>query len=233
MTTSGKQTRLEPELKMIPSDLRLFDNLSVSSGGQESDLSGPFSEYERSEVYIEKRKSADVQNMDIYAYFSFSQEFKSAMESVKKEIPVAIAGPDECPAAGSPRKDSKIQADLENRAARLLREIAIEFRKRSVIEDEDKKSGSALDPSKGNRKGKSKDEKKVVEEDRDDEYFDTMSGYWRMLSAYEDFQISPPYYNAFENESPHWLETKLIPFEVMENARKKCLHWLKENFQTY
>ncbi|KAL0272190.1 UNVERIFIED_CONTAM: hypothetical protein PYX00_005266 [Menopon gallinae] len=219
MTSKSKSPAQEAELfKMIPTDSGIFDNLSISSGGRESTISGPFSEYEKSEVYNEKRKSTDMQNMDIYKYFSFSEEFQSAMKSVKESS--APSDQEVFVENGSPKKESRIQLDLEKKAEGLFREIMTEYWKKSSDEEDDKKSGSSLDVPKENRKGKSKDEKKkVVEDEEEADNFDTMSGYWRMLSAYEDFRISPPDYNAYENESPHWLETKIIPFEVFPDAR--------------
>ncbi|KAK6638196.1 hypothetical protein RUM44_008624 [Polyplax serrata] len=60
--------------------------------------------------------------------------------------------------------------------------------------------------------------------------FDTMSGYWRMLSVYDTFRISAPWFDAYAEGKSHWLQTQPIPQEVLENSRQKCLNWLAENF---
>lgn len=63
--------------------------------------------------------------------------------------------------------------------------------------------------------------------------YETMSGYWRLLSVYDEFQISPPGYDAYEQDQPHWLQTRPVPLTVFEGSRKKCLEWLKKYFQNY
>lgn len=61
--------------------------------------------------------------------------------------------------------------------------------------------------------------------------YDILSGMWKMLATNcdkEKFAITPPNYNAFQLDVPHWLETEPLPWKVMDNSREKCEKWLKE-----
>lgn len=78
---------------------------------------------------------------------------------------------------------------------------------------------------------KEKTKKAVVKEE--ELAYETMSGYWRLLSVYDEFQISPPGYDAYEQDQPHWLQAIPVPLTVFEGSRKKCLEWLRKYFQNY
>nr|CAD7263523.1 unnamed protein product [Timema shepardi]CAD7575413.1 unnamed protein product [Timema californicum] len=58
---------------------------------------------------------------------------------------------------------------------------------------------------------------------------DAMEGLWRMLSAYDEFRLTQPGYDAFDQDEPHWLDQDLMPWELVEESRKKCLEWFERN----
>ncbi|KAG8296797.1 hypothetical protein J6590_093290 [Homalodisca vitripennis] len=55
---------------------------------------------------------------------------------------------------------------------------------------------------------------------------DNMSGLWNMLATYDDFFVTPPGFNLYQQDKPHWLDQEPIPWEVREKARRKCVKWL-------
>ena len=63
------------------------------------------------------------------------------------------------------------------------------------------------------------------------DYCDTSSGLWRMLSAYDDLVLSQPGYNTFGQDVKHWLESDTVPWEIMEESRRKCLEWLEKQYK--
>lgn len=67
--------------------------------------------------------------------------------------------------------------------------------------------------------------------DTDMDYCDTSSGLWRMLSAYDDLVLSQPGYNTFRQDVKHWLESDTVPWEIMEESRRKCLEWLEKQYK--
>ena len=68
--------------------------------------------------------------------------------------------------------------------------------------------------------------KSVIE---DEEFYDTSSGLWRMMSAYDDLVLTQPGYKEDRQEDTSWLETEPIPWEIMEESRSKCMKWLEKN----
>lgn len=61
--------------------------------------------------------------------------------------------------------------------------------------------------------------------------FDAQSGLWRMLSLQDTkdkFRVSSPTYNAFEQNEPHWLENPAVPWQILDQSKRKCLNWLSE-----
>jgi hypothetical protein len=67
---------------------------------------------------------------------------------------------------------------------------------------------------------------KAVDEDL--ECYDTNSGLWRMLSAYDELTLSQPGHNAFRQEEEHWLQADVVPWRIMEESRNKCLEWFEK-----
>jgi hypothetical protein len=63
------------------------------------------------------------------------------------------------------------------------------------------------------------------------DYCDTNSGLWRMLSAYDDLVLSKPGYNTFRQDVKHWLDLDTVPWEIMEESRRKCLEWLEKQYK--
>lgn len=94
--------------------------------------------------------------------------------------------------------------------------------------------GGKKDLMRGIKKLKKKEQskKKMIMKEEELAY-ETMSGYWRLLSVYDDFKISPPGFDAYELPQPHWLQTKPVPLTVFEESRKKCLEWLSKHFENY
>lgn len=63
----------------------------------------------------------------------------------------------------------------------------------------------------------------------DDEHYDTSSGLWRMLSAYDNLVLSQP--GQSYREEKHWLDTDPVPWSIMEESRNKCLEWLEKHHE--
>jgi hypothetical protein len=66
-------------------------------------------------------------------------------------------------------------------------------------------------------------------DDEDDDCYDTSSGLWRMLSAYDDLVLSQPGYSTHQQGESHWLDADTVPWRTMEESRNKCLQWLEEH----
>jgi hypothetical protein len=67
--------------------------------------------------------------------------------------------------------------------------------------------------------------------DEDDDCYDTSSGLWRMLSAYDDLVLSQPGYSTHQHGDSHWLDADTVPWRTMEESRKKCQQWLEEHIE--
>jgi hypothetical protein len=65
--------------------------------------------------------------------------------------------------------------------------------------------------------------------DEDDDCYDTSSGLWRMLSAYDYLVLTQPGQSTHEHGESHWLDAETVPWSTMEDSRNKCLQWLEEN----
>ncbi|XP_054283771.1 uncharacterized protein LOC129000711 isoform X2 [Macrosteles quadrilineatus] len=61
---------------------------------------------------------------------------------------------------------------------------------------------------------------------------DAMSGLWNMLATYDEFVVTPPGFNLYQQDKPHWLDQEPIPWEERERARRKCVKWLRNYHQT-
>lgn len=115
------------------------------------------------------------------------------------------------------------------------------FKSKKFIPDDKKTWEDIKDEILGGKKDLAKEIKKIHKKEKskksvvkeEELAYETMSGYWRLLSVYDEFQISPPGYNAYEQDQPHWLQTIPIPLTVFEGSRKKCLEWLRKYFQNY
>lgn len=54
---------------------------------------------------------------------------------------------------------------------------------------------------------------------------------WNLLlvnSKDATFQITPPNYNCFKQEKPHWLETPRVPWKTINHSIMKCQKWLED-----
>lgn len=54
---------------------------------------------------------------------------------------------------------------------------------------------------------------------------------WNLIlinSKETTFQITPPNYNCFRQEKPHWLEAPSLPWKIINNSIIKCQKWLEE-----
>jgi Sec-independent protein translocase protein TatA len=71
---------------------------------------------------------------------------------------------------------------------------------------------------------------KAVDE-YDDDCYDTSSGLWRMLSAYDDLVLSQPGYSTHQHGESHWLDADTVPWRTMEESRNKCLQWLEKHIE--
>jgi hypothetical protein len=67
--------------------------------------------------------------------------------------------------------------------------------------------------------------------DEDDDCYDTSSGLWRMLAAYDDLVLSQPGYSTHQHGESHWLDVETVPWGTMEESRSKCLQWLDEHIE--
>jgi hypothetical protein len=67
--------------------------------------------------------------------------------------------------------------------------------------------------------------------DEDDDCYDTSSGLWRMLAAYDDLVLSQPGYSTHQHGETHWLDAETVPWNTMEESRNKCLQWLEEHIE--
>lgn len=57
--------------------------------------------------------------------------------------------------------------------------------------------------------------------------FDIMSGMWKMMETSDSLIATPPNYNTFNQQSPHWLDRNGISWTSMDNATDKCEQWMK------
>lgn len=96
-------------------------------------------------------------------------------------------------------------------------------------EDEDEKEGSVKQMAAKKKPQNIPAVMKPVDINMD--YCDTSSGLWRMLSAYDDLVLSQPGYNTFRQDVKHWLESDTVPWEIMEESRRKCLEWLEKQYK--
>lgn len=52
-----------------------------------------------------------------------------------------------------------------------------------------------------------------------------------MNSKNSPFKITPPHYNCFRQEKPHWLESPEVPWKTLNFSIAKCQEWLEEKCQ--
>lgn len=73
----------------------------------------------------------------------------------------------------------------------------------------------------------------LLEEEQDSigtTIFDGMSPIWKMLATgHEKYFATPPAFNAFEQDNPHWLSREIIPWEQLNDAKMKCEEWLDKH----
>ncbi|XP_018335403.1 uncharacterized protein LOC108744238 [Agrilus planipennis] len=60
---------------------------------------------------------------------------------------------------------------------------------------------------------------------------DFISDMWSLLERHREdqkFVITPPWYDAYRQEQPHWSERPFIAWSVVDEAKQKCEKWLKK-----
>lgn len=45
------------------------------------------------------------------------------------------------------------------------------------------------------------------------------------------FRVTPPNFNCFRQEKPHWLETPKVPWKILNTSIVKCQNWLEEYYE--
>lgn len=216
-------------LKILPPSSKAFD-IDSSSGSFSSEYSGPFSSVVYDEKVEIKRKHKKLFGKDLYSAFCFSTEFKSVMEDLKVQMKRTYHD--------KPTIEHPVMEDFEEKKFNCIGSFTFEeiikneSQSLSFPDTENNAEDSLTNEADGKRNENKKYKKKIGGKswDSDESIFETMSGYWRLLSVYDTFKISSPWYNAYEEGNEHWLQTKPIPSEVLENSRQKCLDWLKKYF---
>ncbi|EEB11192.1 hypothetical protein Phum_PHUM097390 [Pediculus humanus corporis] len=158
---------------------------------------------------------------DFYSAFGFSKEFKSAVNYIKKQNLLSV---DENKTSDEKPSDEELyplSEDIKKKYESLHAPL-FNFE----MDQEVKESTGVI---KKDEEEKSKLETRY---DDDDEFLcDTMSGYWRLLSGFDEFKISPPNFDAYAEGKKHWLETKPIPPQVLDESINKCLNWMNKYFK--
>lgn len=56
---------------------------------------------------------------------------------------------------------------------------------------------------------------------------------WQMLACNEQnhFQISPPNFDAYNQENPHWLDKPRISWETINRSKQMCEKWLNQHYK--
>lgn len=81
-----------------------------------------------------------------------------------------------------------------------------------------------------NNAQKPTEDKQHQEQDSDteEESVSNKSNTWQLLEANSSgkFKITPPNYNAYQQEVKHWLEQPPIPWTRLNESTVKCENWL-------
>lgn len=187
-------------------------------------------EYKRAMVEYKEGKNISLGPDDLSsAATMMAEDLNTIMQEAQKKIQIRRSQP-------PPPPSSLLASALEN----LERNIE-DYHTKKPEEEEDEESDS-YDEDDEEEEGEGKPEKprsrkasksvvvaarkSVIE---DEEYYDTTSGMWRMMSAYDDLVLSQPGYKENRQDDSSWLETEPVPWKVMEESRSKCLEWLEKN----
>lgn len=203
------ETRQKRDIvQFIPLNTNIFDNISVleSSG---SELSEPFSDPVYDPEIEKQRKAKAIIGGDLQSVFSFSQEYKTVVEELRKSMNSEVE-----------ENIFPISSNSESSKKMEWLPVGLLFQS-SDLETFDE---SELSFEKGGKK------RAVRDWEYEETVFDTMSGYWRLLSCHDNFRISPPWYDAYAYGQKHWLQTKPIPQKVLEASTEKCIDWLNKYF---
>lgn len=57
---------------------------------------------------------------------------------------------------------------------------------------------------------------------------DEMSGVWNLLKTKDELICTGPDYDAFRQQTPHWLDRTKIPWTTLDDAKEKCEEWMKK-----
>lgn len=57
---------------------------------------------------------------------------------------------------------------------------------------------------------------------------DNMSGMWNLLNTKNELICTGPDYDAFRQQTPHWLDRPEIPWTTLNDAKEKCEEWMKQ-----
>ena len=207
-------------LKMLKSCTRLFDDLQKVEN-KNLELTIPFPSVFLSPEMENKINTQKRYGKDFYSAFGFSKEFKSAVSYIKKQNLLSV---DENKTSDEKPSDEELyplSEDIKKKYESLHAPL-FNFE----MNQEVKESTGVIKKDEGE---KSKLETRY---DDDDEFLcDTMSGYWRLLSGFDEFKISPPNFDAYAEGKKHWLETKPIPPQILDESINKCLNWMNKYFK--
>lgn len=199
---------------LSPND-KTFDNVSESSSI--SYVSHPFSE----ETHLNGK--------DITNQTTFSDVHKETMWEIRKEMEKAESVCSTCYSCSSCSTDTweALSIDVNKINSIKPQQLPVELQKelRAKINAYSIKTEKYKKETKTEKEGnklKKRDKKNTKKK------HDPMSGLWNMLSTYDEFVVTPPGYNAFQQEKPHWMDQEEIPWIEKEKARKKCVKWLEK-----
>ena len=162
-----------------------------------------------------------------------AEDLNSIMQEAQKRVQIRRLQPP------PPPPSAKLTQALEN----VKRNIE-DYRRKKPEGEEDIDDSDSSDESKDEDEEKPKIQrsrkasiaavgtakKSVFEEE--EEYYDTSSGMWRMMSAYDDLVLTQPGYKHTHQDDSSWLACEPVPWHIMEQSRNKCKEWLEKHLDT-
>lgn len=102
-------------------------------------------------------------------------------------------------------------------------------RKSSESNENDEEPEKETQVLKENKEKEANGENNKSVSDSYESELDVMSGIWNMFNTNENLICTTPNYDAYRQQSPHWMDRESVPWEDFDKARFKCVNWMQSN----